>query len=95
MTSLRWLPLSHSPARSTLGGLALAAFAAVPAMVSAATYSTADEVARRSFKTATAFAEVLVAPGPKRPSRWPRPAARRTARCARSRRARATSCWAA
>jgi len=64
MTSHRWLPLPDSSARSSLGGLALAAFAAVPAMVCAATYGTADEVAHRTFKTATAFAEVLVAPSP-------------------------------
>jgi Na+-translocating ferredoxin:NAD+ oxidoreductase RnfG subunit len=64
MTSHRWLPLPSSCARSSLGGLALAAFATVPAMVCAATYSTADEVAHRTFKMATAFADVLVAPSP-------------------------------
>lgn len=55
MTSHRWL-LPSLP----VGAAMLAA--AVPAVVSAATYSTADEVAHRSFKTATAFADVLVAP---------------------------------
>ena len=64
MTSHRWLTLpvrtGHSAA-SALAGAALFA-AAVPASVCAATYATADEVAHRTFKTATAFAEVLVAP---------------------------------
>ena len=64
MTSHRWLPLptAHS-SLGTLAGVALAA-AAVPASVCAATFSTADEVAHRTFKTATAFADVLVAPSP-------------------------------
>jgi len=57
MTSYRWL-LPSLPA-----GTALLA-AALPALVHAATYSTADEVARRAFKSATAFADVLVAPSP-------------------------------
>jgi Na+-translocating ferredoxin:NAD+ oxidoreductase RnfG subunit len=58
MTSHRWL-LSPS-----LSGAALLAAAAVPASVWAATYATADDVARRAFKSATAFAEVLVTPAP-------------------------------
>jgi hypothetical protein len=59
MTSHRWLPLSPLP-------LALGAIAAagLPASVCAATFATADEVAHRTFKTATAFADVLVAPTP-------------------------------
>ena len=64
MTSHRWL--FHSTAHSTLGaltGVALAA-AGVPASVCAATFSTADEVAHRTFKTATAFTDVLVSPSP-------------------------------
>ena len=64
MTSHRWLslPTAHSP----LGALAGAALltAAIPASVSAATFSTAGEVAQRAFKTATAFADVLVTPSP-------------------------------
>ena len=64
MTSHRWLPLPT--AHSSLGALAGAALAAaaIPASVCAATFSTADEVAHRTFKTATAFADVLVAPSP-------------------------------
>ena len=63
MTSHRWLPLPT--AHATLGALTgVALAAAVPASVCAATFSTADEVAHRSFKTATAFADVLVAPSP-------------------------------
>ncbi len=64
MTSHRWLPLPTAP--SPLGALAGAALlaAAVPASVCAATFSTADEVAQRTFKTATAFADVLVTPSP-------------------------------
>ena len=61
MTSLRWLPLT---ARTSLGasvGAALVA-AVVPASVCAATFSTADDVAHRSFKSATTFADVLVSP---------------------------------
>nr|MDP9125263.1 hypothetical protein [Pseudomonadota bacterium] len=60
MTSHRWLslPIAHS-SLGALAGVALAA-AAVPASVCAATFSTADEVAHRTFKTATAFADVLV-----------------------------------
>jgi Na+-translocating ferredoxin:NAD+ oxidoreductase RnfG subunit len=63
MTSHRWLTLpvrtGHSTA-SALTGAALFA-AAVPASVCAATYATPDDVAHRAFKTATAFADVLVA----------------------------------
>ena len=55
MTSHRWL-LPSLPA-----GAALLA-ATVPAVVCAATYGTADETARRQFKTATAFTDVLVTP---------------------------------
>ena len=64
MTSHRWLPLPI--AHSSLGLLAGAALlaAAVPASVCAATFSTAEEVAHRAFKTATAFADVLVTPSP-------------------------------
>ena len=59
MTSHRWLAL---PLRTNaFAGAALLA-AAVPASVCAATYGTADDVAHRAFKTATAFADVLVAP---------------------------------
>ena len=61
MTSHRWLPFHD---RRVLAGAGLLAAAAVPAVVWAATYSTADEAARRSFKSATAFADVLVAPSP-------------------------------
>ncbi len=61
MTSHRWLAL---PLRSNaFAGAALLA-AAVPASVCAATFSTADEVAHRTFKSATAFGDVLVAPSP-------------------------------
>ncbi len=61
MTSHRWLAL---PLRTeAFAGAALLA-AAVPASVCAATYGTADDVAHRAFKTATAFADVLVAPSP-------------------------------
>ena len=64
MTSHRWLslPTAH-PALGALAGAALVA-AAVPASVCAATFSTADEVAHRTFKSATAFADVLVSPSP-------------------------------
>jgi Na+-translocating ferredoxin:NAD+ oxidoreductase RnfG subunit len=58
MTSHRWL-LSPS-----LTGAALLAAAAVPASVFAATYATADDVAHRAFKTATAFDEVLITLAP-------------------------------
>ncbi len=61
MASHRWLPFPSST--DVLAGAALLA-AAVPASVFAATYATADDVARRAFKTATAFADVLVAPSP-------------------------------
>jgi len=57
MTSHRWL------VPSSLSGAALLA-AAVPASVCAATYATADDVAHRAFKTATAFGEVLVTLAP-------------------------------
>ena len=61
MTSHRWLPF---PDPHALVGAGLLAAAAIPAVVHAATYSTADEVAHRAFKSATAFADVLVAPSP-------------------------------
>ena len=63
MTSHRWLAL---PLRTNAFAGASAALlaAAVPASVCAATYGTADDVAHRQFKTATAFADVLVAPSP-------------------------------
>ena len=64
MTSHRWLTLPLRTGATTLGaltGVALVA-TAVPASVCAATYATADDVAHRTFKTATAFADVLVAP---------------------------------
>jgi Na+-translocating ferredoxin:NAD+ oxidoreductase RnfG subunit len=57
MTSHRWLLPSLPSAAALLA-------AALPAVVSAANYGTADEAARRTFKTATAFADVLVAPSP-------------------------------
>ena len=56
MTSLRWLPFPSQ--------LALAAAAVAPIGAAAATYGTADDVAHRTFKSATAFADVLVAPAP-------------------------------
>ena len=56
MTSHRWLPFPSS--------LAMLAAATAPVSASASTYSTADDVAHRTFKTATAFADVLVAPAP-------------------------------
>ena len=64
MTSHRWLQLPT--AHSSLGALTTVALvaAAVPASVCAATFSTADEVAHRTFKSATAFADVLVTPSP-------------------------------
>jgi Na+-transporting NADH:ubiquinone oxidoreductase subunit C len=58
MTSSRWLPLPSFAAP------ALLAAAAVPASVCAAAYATPDEVAKRTFKTATALADVLVTPAP-------------------------------
>ena len=63
MTSHRWLAL---PLRTNAfaGTSAALLAAAVPASVCAATYGTADDVAHRAFKTATAFADVLVAPSP-------------------------------
>ena len=62
MTSHRWLPLpiAHSPLGALAGAALLAA--AVPASVCAATFSTAEEVAQRTFKTATALTDVLVTP---------------------------------
>ena len=66
MTSLRWLALPVRPdfaATSALAGAALLS-AAIPASVSAATYATADDVARRAFPAATAFKDVLVTPAP-------------------------------
>lgn len=62
MTSHRWL--CRPPSLDALAGAALLAAVAVPASVCAATYATADEVAHRAFKTATAFGEVLVTPSP-------------------------------
>lgn len=58
MTSHRWLAFPSSV--DALAGAALLAAAAVPASVCAATYATADDVAHRAFKSATAFADVLV-----------------------------------
>jgi len=62
MTSHRWHPLPSSA--DALAGAALFAAVAVPVSVRAATYATADEVAHRAFKSATAFGEVLVTPAP-------------------------------
>jgi len=62
MTALRWLTLPARSGAASAGAALLAA--ALPASVCAATFSTADEVAHRAFKTATAFADVLVAPTP-------------------------------
>jgi hypothetical protein len=60
MTSVRWLASS-----APVSLLATAAFgAALPASVVAATYGTAEDVARRAFPGATAFKEVLVTPTP-------------------------------
>ena len=63
MASHRWLafPLNTTAA---LTGTTLVALAALPASVCAATYATADDVAHRAFKTATAFSDVLVATTP-------------------------------
>ena len=61
MTSHRWLALPLRTNAFANAGAALLA-AVVPASVCAATYGTADDVAHRAFKTATAFADVLVAP---------------------------------
>jgi len=55
MTSLRWLPLPPSTS-------ALAAAALLPASVCAASFTTADDFARRSFPAASALHEVLVTP---------------------------------
>ena len=63
MASHRWLALPlHT--QSALTGTALLAAVALPASVCAATYATADDVAHRAFRTATGFADVLVAPAP-------------------------------
>ncbi len=62
MTSLRWLPL---PVRTDFAAAGAALLAvAIPASVSAATYATAEDVAKRAFPAATAFKEVLVTPSP-------------------------------
>ena len=61
MTSHRWLAL---PLRTNAFASAALLVAAVPASVCAATYGTADDVAHRAFKSATAFVDVLVAPSP-------------------------------
>ncbi len=63
MASHRWLALPLNIGHSTMGAALLTA-AALPASVCAATYATADDVAHRAFKTATAFADVLVATTP-------------------------------
>ena len=60
MTAHRWLSIPFGA--NALAGTLLAAV--VPASVCAATYGTADDVAHRSFKSATAFSDVLVAPSP-------------------------------
>jgi len=58
MTSFRWLaPTASASLLAALG-------AALPASVVAASYGTADDVARRAFPSATAFREVLVTPSP-------------------------------
>jgi Na+-translocating ferredoxin:NAD+ oxidoreductase RnfG subunit len=62
MSSHRWLSFPRSA--GALAGAALFAAAAVPASVCAATYATADDVAHRAFKSATAFSDVLVTPSP-------------------------------
>lgn len=66
MTAHRWLTLPLRSSHCALGALTGAAFmaAAVPASVCAATFSTPADVAHRTFKTATAFADVLVTPAP-------------------------------
>jgi len=66
MTSHRWLALPLHANATTLGALTSAALlaAAVPARVCAATYGSAEDVAHRVFKSATAFSDVLVAPAP-------------------------------
>jgi Na+-transporting NADH:ubiquinone oxidoreductase subunit C len=66
MKSLRWLALPIRPDLATTGALAGAALlsAVIPASVSAATYATAEDVAKRAFPAATAFKEVLVTPAP-------------------------------
>lgn len=66
MTSHRWLTLPVRTGHSTSAALTGAALiaASVPASVCAATFSTPADVAHRAFKTATAFADVLVTPGP-------------------------------
>lgn len=62
MTKLRWLSAPVLP-DAALAAFALAA-AAVPASASAATFASAEEVARRAFPAATSFKEVLVTPAP-------------------------------
>ena len=62
MTSHRWLPFPSSV--DALAGAAVLAAASIPVTVLAATYATADDVAHRAFKSATAFADVLVTPSP-------------------------------
>ena len=62
MTSHRWLPFPSSV--DAFAGAALLAAAGVPASVCAATYATADDVAHRAFKAATAFSDVLVTLSP-------------------------------
>jgi Na+-translocating ferredoxin:NAD+ oxidoreductase RnfG subunit len=66
MTSQRWLSLPATGRPTATGALTAAALlaAVVPASVCATTFSTADEVARRTFSTATAFADVLVTTTP-------------------------------
>jgi hypothetical protein len=60
MASHRWLPLASAHcAAGALTGVALAA-AAVPTSVCAATFTTAEELAHRTFRTATAFSDVLI-----------------------------------
>ena len=66
MTSHRWLTLPVRTGHSTTLALTGAALIAVsvPASVCAATFGTPADVAHRAFKTATAFADVLVTPRP-------------------------------
>ena len=66
MTSHRWLTLPVRTGHAAIGALTGAALAAaaVPASVCAATFATPADVAHRAFKTATAFADVLVTPTP-------------------------------
>ena len=66
MTSHRWLTLPARTGHATSGALtgAVLIAAAIPASVCATTFSTPADVAHRTFKTATAFADVLIAPTP-------------------------------